>query len=172
MIQRLAILGILKIKPSSGYDIKKFIEKELKVFSELETKSIYYPLKKMEEEGLVAKKEIKNAPLRKSVYYITPKGEREFFKLAQKTLLSQRRPFVEIDLPLYFLPFLDKKNVLALLRLRLRFLNRVREWLSKKEKELKDAPANIQLLIRHHLKLATAEKSFIKDMIRSVKDTQ
>ncbi|RKY44537.1 MAG: PadR family transcriptional regulator, partial [Candidatus Omnitrophota bacterium] len=48
MIQKLVILGLLKNKPSSGYDIKKFIEKDLKIFTDLDTHSIYYPLKKME----------------------------------------------------------------------------------------------------------------------------
>jgi DNA-binding PadR family transcriptional regulator len=169
MIQRLIILGILKKNPSTGYDIKKFIEKELGIFSNIDTHSIYYPLRKMEKEGLVEKREIREAHLKKYIYCITPKGEREFLHLAKDTFLSERRPFIDIDIPLYFLSFLNKQEVLPLLRLRLRFLIKVKRWLLGKKKELREAPKNIQLLLQHHLKLATAEKSFIKEMISAIK---
>jgi DNA-binding PadR family transcriptional regulator len=103
MIQKLIILGFLKNNPSSGYDIKKFIEKELGVFSGLEMHSIYYPLKQMEKEGVITKKELnRKKHLKKSIYYITPKGEKEFINLCNQALLSKKRPFIDIDIPLYF----------------------------------------------------------------------
>ncbi len=169
MIQRLIILGLLKKTPSSGYDIKKFIDKELGMFSQLDTSSIYYPLKKMEAEGLIVKREIKGGRLKKFLYSITPKGEKEFIRLSKEALRSQRRPFIEIDIPLYFLDFLDKDEIFPILRLRMLFLKRVKDWLEKKRVELKSAPPNIQLLIRHHLKLASAERSFIKAMLEAIK---
>lgn len=169
MIQRLIILGILKKHPATGYDIKKFIIKELGLFSQLETKSIYYPLEKMEKEGLVKKKEVKNTRVRKYTYCITSRGEREFSRLARQSLLSQRRPFIEIDIPLYFLSFLDKKEVLPLLRLRMRFLKEAEKWLFSKQRELHDSPRNIQLLLEHHLSLIATEREFLKEMFATVK---
>lgn len=170
MIQKLIILGLLKQKPSSGYDIKKFIGKELGIFSDLTTHSIYYPLKKMEREGLVEKKEVREDHIKKYLYRITPKGEKEFITLSRQALLSQKRPFIEIDLPLYFLSFLNKEDILPLLRLRLRFLKKVKLWLRRKRRELKNGPKNHQLLIAHHLKLANAEASFLQEMIDTVKE--
>ncbi|MCD6583245.1 MAG: PadR family transcriptional regulator [Candidatus Omnitrophica bacterium] len=171
MIQKLVILGLLKKRPSSGYDIKKFIEKDLKIFTDLDTHSIYYPLKKMEKEGFIKKKMLKGEKqLRKYVYFITPKGEKEFLALCRETLLSQKRPFIDLDISLYFLPFLSKEEIKLLLRVRLRFLERVRKWLMKKKNEFKKAPKNLLLLIQHHLKLAGAEKEFLKDMIRAIKE--
>ena len=171
MIQKLVILGLLKNKPSSGYDIKKFIEKDLKIFTDLDTHSIYYPLKKMEKEGFIKKKMLKGEKqLRKYVYFITPKGEKEFLSLCRKALLSQKRPFIDLDIPLYFLSFLSKEEIKLLLRVRLRFLERVRKWLIKKKNEFKNAPKNLLLLIQHHLKLAGAEKEFLKDMIKAIKE--
>ena len=170
MIQRLTILGLLKKGPATGYDIKKFINTELGVFSEFQNQSIYYPLKKMEKEGLINKKESKDkGHLKKYSYTITAKGEREFMKLCRQTLLSQQRPFIELDIVLYFLPFLDKKSILPLLRLRMRFLEKVKEWLIEKEEELSGAPRNLTLLIDHHFTLASAEKEFLANMIGTIK---
>ncbi|MCP4653018.1 MAG: PadR family transcriptional regulator [Candidatus Omnitrophica bacterium] len=173
MIQNLIILGLLKKNPSSGYDIKKFISQELGIFSKPETQSIYYPLRKMEKEGLIKKKEPKSSKhIKKYLYSITPKGEKIFLSLCKQAFLSQRRPFIELDIALYFLPFLDKKEIMPLLRLRLRFLEKVKEWLIEKKEELKRSPRNLTLLLDHHYKLALAEKAFLKDVIFSVKSGQ
>ncbi|UCG35255.1 MAG: PadR family transcriptional regulator [Candidatus Omnitrophota bacterium] len=170
MIQRLIILGLLKKNPASGYDIKKFINKELGMFAEPQAQSIYYPLKKMEKEGLIKRKEFKGTSrLKKYTYAITPKGEREFLNLCEDTLLSQRRPFIELDVALYFLPFLDKRKITSLLRWRMMFLEKVREWLLEKEEELKESPKNLTLLVKHQSQLAVAEKDFIEDMIKVIK---
>jgi PadR family transcriptional regulator, phenolic acid-responsive transcriptional regulator len=169
MIQKLIILGLLKKQPSTGYDIKKFIEKELGIFSKLETQSIYYPLKQLDKSGMVTKKVVTETKRPRHVYCITLKGQKEFERLSREALLSNRRPFIDIDIPLYFLPLLDKKKVLPLLRLRLRILQQVKTWLSAKQKELKNDPRNIQLLIQHHLKLAAAESEFLQAMVQTVK---
>lgn len=172
MIQRLVILGALKQKSASGYDIKKFIEKDLKIFSKLETKSIYYSLKKMEREGLIAKKKTKGAGRypEKFMYSLLPSGEKEFITLCRQVMLSQQRPFIDLDIALYFLPFLDQDKIIPLLRLRLRFLEKVKHWLGSKEDQFKDSPENLQLLIAHHSALAAAEKDFVEKMITVVKE--
>ncbi|MCD6093609.1 MAG: PadR family transcriptional regulator [Candidatus Omnitrophica bacterium] len=170
MIQRLVILGFLKRNPCCGYDIRKFIERELSIFSQLNTTSIYYPLRKMEGEGLVRKKEIKENHLKKYIYEITPKGEREFLRLCKSALSSQRRPFMEIDIPLYFLSFLKKEEILPFLRLHLRFLNRAHKWLKERKKEFRNLPKSIQLIIEHHIKLVKAEKIFLKEMLELVRN--
>jgi DNA-binding PadR family transcriptional regulator len=170
-IQKLVILGILKESPKHGYQIKKIIQKEMGSFSEFEMQSIYYPLSKMEEDGLVKKKEIKGEKnLNKYIYHITPHGEKEFFELCRKVFLSQRQPFVELDVALYFLPYLDKKKILPLLRLRMWFLEKVKRWLLEKEKEQKTMPRNLTLLLKHNFKLASAESEFLKDVITAIKN--
>jgi len=170
MIQKLIILGFLKKHPASGYDIKKLIKEDLGVFSQLNNYSIYYPLGKMEKAGLITKgKKSGDRRLKKYVYRITPKGEKEFSKLAKEALVSQRRPFIELDIALYFLPFLAANDIIPLLRLRSRFIDSVKRWLALKEKELKDHPSNFTLLLKHHHKLADAEKEFIADIIETIR---
>lgn len=170
MIQELVILGLLKSKSLSGYDIKKIIDKDLGVFSQLETKSIYYTLRKMEKDKFISKQNLvtDNYP-QKYVYTITAKGENLFLKLYEEALSSTKRPFIELDIAIYFLPFVDKKRVEALLRYRLKFLERVKKWLLDKEGDFQLGPKNLKLLIQHHQKLATAEKEFLASMLKEIK---
>ncbi len=168
--QKLIILGILKQAPKHGYEIKKIIKKKLGVFTSLENKSIYYPLKIMEREGLIKKHPVnqKNRLLRYA-YSITLSGNKEFSKLAMQALLSQKRPFIDIDIPLYFLPYLEKKEVLPRLRLRRRFLEKVKIWLKSNLDVKKAFSPHQKLLLKHHLNLLNAEESFLEDIVGIVK---
>ena len=169
--QKLIILGILKQGPKHGYEIKKIIKKELGIFASLENKSIYYPLKVMKKGGLIKKSTTRErGRLERHVYSLTARGNKEFLKLAMEALLSQKRPFIDIDIPLYFLPYLEKKKVFAHLRLKKRFLEKVRKWLTNNLKRKGEFPPHQNLLLKHHLNLLSAEESFVAEVIRIVKD--
>jgi DNA-binding PadR family transcriptional regulator len=170
IIQKLVILGVLKDGPKHGYQIKKIIQKELGVFSQIDTQSIYYPLKKMEEEGLIHKEVVKRkVGITRYIYTITPHGNKEFLNLALKALLSRKRPFMDIDIPLYFLPYLSKKEVIARLRLRKIFLKKAKDWLNTKIGITKKSKVHQHLLLRHHLNLLAAEEVFLKEIIAVVR---
>ena len=170
-IQKLIILGILKEGPKHGYEIKKIIKKELGIFASLENKSIYYPLKIMERAGAIRKTTTKErGRLERHVYSLTARGNKEFLKLAMEALLSQKRPFIDIDIPLYFLPYLEKKKVFAHLRLKKRFLEKVKGWLSDNLKGKDGFSPHQRLLLKHHLNLLNAEDSFVNEVIKIVKD--
>lgn len=165
MIQKLIILGILKRGSATGYEIKKFISRELETFLPFNSRSIYYPLSKMEKEGLIKKKIFTSKHMRKYSYSITKQGEREFLKMCRQALLTPRRPFMELDIVLYFSTFLNKKDILPLLRLRLRFLEKVKKWLLARKEEYKFNSLELEFLLRHHYELAKAEKKFLKEII-------
>ncbi len=169
-IQKIIILGLLKKSPCHGYEIKKKAKDELGLFSSLENKSFYYPLSQMEKKGFITKKKEsgKDGPAR-YIYSITEKGKKEFSKLALNTLVSQRRPFIDIDIPLYFLPFLEKKEVLARLRLRKRFLEKVKGWLADNLELPKKYPVHQRILLKHHLNLLNAEEGFVAEIIETIK---
>lgn len=169
-IQKVVILGILKKSPCHGYEIKKIAKQQLGLFTALKNKSFYYPLRIMESKGFIVKEkiEVKNRPSRYT-YSITEKGSKEFSKTALNILLSEKRPFIDIDIPLYFLPYLEKKEVLSRLRLRKRFLEKVKEWLADNLELAKDFPVYQKMLFKHHLNLLNAEESFIEDITEIIK---
>ncbi|MCF7877258.1 MAG: PadR family transcriptional regulator [Candidatus Omnitrophica bacterium] len=170
-IQEIIILGLLKESSRHGYEIKKIAKERLGIFSSLENKSFYYPLKIMEEKGFITKKksQSREGPSR-YIYSITEEGKKEFSSLALKTLMSQKRPFIDIDIPLYFLPYLEKKEVLSRLRLRKRFLEKVKEWLADNLELPKKFPIHQRMLLRHHQNLLNAEEGFIENIIEIIKN--
>ena len=170
-MQKLVILGILKEGPRHGYEIKKIIKKELGVFASLENKSIYYPLKMMKSGGLIKKSTSRGrGKIERHVYSLTPRGNKEFLRLAMAALLSQKRPFIDIDIPLYFLPHLERKKVFVHLRVKKRFLEKARKWLTINLNEKSNLLPHQELLLRHHLHLLNAEEDFINEAIRIVKN--
>lgn len=72
-----AILGILSIMPSTGYDIKKYSDKVLSGFWNENFGHIYPTLKKMLEDGTIEVVSTKKQE-KKICYRITEKGKQEF----------------------------------------------------------------------------------------------
>jgi PadR family transcriptional regulator, regulatory protein AphA len=73
-----AILGMLTMKPMSGYDIKKMTDKSISFFWNENFGHIYPMLKRMEKDGLVTRRSVETAGRpRKNVYAITARGVKE-----------------------------------------------------------------------------------------------
>jgi DNA-binding PadR family transcriptional regulator len=71
-----AIMGVLSIKPSSGYDIKKFCDNSLSHFWNENYGHIYPVLRQLELDGWAEKNtQISDGKLR-NVYHITPAGKK------------------------------------------------------------------------------------------------
>ncbi len=152
----LLFLGLLMEGPKHGYEIKRLIEEELQPFIGLKIKSIYYPLKKMEQLGLVNKDIGREGKWpEKFVYSITPKGEKIFHHLINDSFLSIERPYFSIDLALYFLQHVEKKIVQRRLRARVIFLNRIKRDLEALKP--KTTAKHLQIILEHELDLVSAE---------------
>ena len=135
-------LGLLMKGPKHGYEIKRLLEEELFPFVGLKIKSIYYPLKKMEKLGLINKDIGREGKWpEKYVYSITPKGEKIFNHLINESFLSIERPYFNVDLALYFLPYVDNRIAKRRLKMRVIFLKRIQRDLENLKKNL-DNPAN------------------------------
>jgi DNA-binding PadR family transcriptional regulator len=76
-----AILGVLDMKPSSGYDIKKFCDNSIAHFWSENYGHIYPVLKQMESDGWVSKQtEIKEGKPPRNVYSITETGREKLLE--------------------------------------------------------------------------------------------
>jgi DNA-binding PadR family transcriptional regulator len=150
-------LGLLANGPKHGYEIKRQIEKELIPAIGLEVKSIYYPLKKMEEVGLIEKEVGRHGKFpQKYSYRITSKGQKKFQELFAKSLLSVERPFFQMNLSLYFLPFTDQALAKKHLKTRLVLLKKIRSHLVSLQKSPSQTKP-LQLILGHDLDLVEAE---------------
>lgn len=108
-----AILGILNISPSSGYDIKKYCDTVLSGFWNENFGHIYPTLKNMRTDGLVEiETNVKNQ--KKIQYRITSRGKQVLDKwLLEETELQPVRS--EFMLKLLFSSNQPKENVLEML---------------------------------------------------------
>ncbi len=108
-----AILGILNLSPSTGYDIKKYSDKVLSGFWNENFGHIYPTLKRMLEEGMI---EIifREKSEKKVRYGITEKGKQEFETwLLEETMQQPIRS--EFMLKLLFSSSQPRENVIQML---------------------------------------------------------
>jgi len=150
-------LGLLAEGPKHGYEIKRQIEKELIPTIGLQIKSIYYPLQKMEEEGLIDKVVGQKGrfPAR-NIYRITPKGKKKFEELISSSFISVERPYFQMDLSLYFLPLVDQNLAKRRLKTRVAILKRIRKDLLELKNNLSRTKP-LELILAHDIDLVEAE---------------
>jgi DNA-binding PadR family transcriptional regulator len=164
----LLFLGLLAEGPKHGYEIKRQLEEELLPTIGLKINSIYYPLKKMEQEGLLEKEVGKREghfPER-YVYRITLKGKKRFDHLIEQSFLSVERPFFQIDLSLYFLNMVDKSMARRRLKTRLALLKKIRKDMMTLQKTAKSP--NLTLILTHDLGLVEAEIASTDNLIAQI----
>lgn len=167
--QELILLGLLKESPKHGYEIKLKIKEILALFAGVDLKSIYYPLRLLENKGLVTKR-ISKAGRRpeRLVYSLTPKGENLFNELLNKSFLNFKRPHFSLDLSLYFLHYV--KSSVAKRRLRARTL--VLKNLSKELKQMADSMKNkkspLIYILQHNLQMVETEYRFLLNLVKTL----
>jgi DNA-binding PadR family transcriptional regulator len=72
-----ALLGLLGVKPMSGYDIKRAVDRTIRHFWAASYGQIYPELKRLEEAGWIAGKDADQGGRSRRVYRITAAGRRQ-----------------------------------------------------------------------------------------------
>jgi len=80
------ILGLLILKKSTVYEMRKVIEEKLSAMSSSSTGSIQATLKKLLKNGLVVYKEFVENSVNKKMYEITEKGKKYFINTVSKPM--------------------------------------------------------------------------------------
>jgi PadR family transcriptional regulator AphA len=110
------ILGMLKLGVRTGYDVKKVIDTSTRFFWTASYGQIYPELKRLRKAGLVRAKQVPRGRVKRTVYSLTPKGERalhEWLTDSENVLFELRD---EGLLRLFFGDVLSRDEVLANLR--------------------------------------------------------
>jgi PadR family transcriptional regulator, regulatory protein AphA len=111
------ILGMLKLGVGTGYDVKKAIDTSTRFFWTASYGQIYPELKRLRKAGLVRAKEEPRGRVKRTVYSLTPKGERalhEWLTDSENVIFEVRD---EGLLRLFFGDLLSQEEVLANLRM-------------------------------------------------------
>ena len=113
-----AILGFLKYKPHTGYEIKQTMDKSTGHFWHAKQSQIYTTLKKLEENGLVASHpEPQNGRPDRRVYIITESGDKDLQEWLSQPVTKIDNSKVILLLKLFFSGKESKETILTQLRL-------------------------------------------------------
>ncbi|MFY9402576.1 MAG: PadR family transcriptional regulator [Candidatus Omnitrophota bacterium] len=165
--QELLFLGLLKQGPKHGYEIKVQVKEILSLLAGVRLKSIYYPLKVLEQKGLIDKKirKVGKRPKR-IVYSLTYRGKKRFEKLLNKSFLELKRPQFNLDLSLYFLDYLSPASARRRLLARLHILNKISSGMNRVFSDKIEGNSPSSRIIRHNFKMLQAESEFLFGLIK------
>ena len=99
---RYAVLGVLTIEDSSGYDIHRFLENSVRHFWSESFGQIYPILNKLEKEGAVRSREEPSGGRKRRVYSIEEKGREELRTWLTASSTEARSHRNELLLKLFF----------------------------------------------------------------------
>ena len=121
------ILGMLKLGIATGYDIKKAIDTSTRFFWGASFGQIYPELHRLSDAGLIKGKADPRGQVKRTIYSLTPKGER-----ALHDWLTDSESFTfemrdESLLRLFFGDALSREEVVANLHARVVFLDLIRK---------------------------------------------
>jgi DNA-binding PadR family transcriptional regulator len=135
------ILGMLKLGVGTGYEIKKVIDFSTRFFWTASYGQIYPELKRLRKAGLVRAEEAPRGKVRRTVYSLTPKGERAF----REWLTDSQDVLFEIRdeslLRLFFSDMLSRDEVIANLRTQEQIFEQVLERFREIEVDAKESVA-------------------------------
>ncbi len=119
MSVRLFVLGILKERPAHGYSVIETARRwQLERWSNISFSSIYHALRSLERDGLAeeVQREAGPSPYLRTIYRITPEGNRTFAALMRDTAVEIGAAKDPLFLMLGFMNALSRSRRAGLLR--------------------------------------------------------
>jgi DNA-binding PadR family transcriptional regulator len=164
----LAILGLVVEKPRHGYEIEQVIEERgMREWTEVGFSSIYYLLKKLEREGLVAGalEEATRGPARK-VYQTTEAGREALLAASLEALSAPQRCPSSLLLGLAHLPGIPPAEARAALEAYRAALGQRLEHLRERWNDQRPLPYFVDAMFDHSLTMVRAELDWVDGFIK------
>ena len=162
----LAILGLLKERPMHGYQLNRELSEQLGGLWRVSYGSLYPSLRRLERQGAITS-EPGTGARRKTVYAITPDGERLFLELLEETPQENQTEDVRFRVRLAFFRYLPPET-------RVRLLERRRQALETRlddvKAHLRDAATtdDYQRALLDHARVGTeTDIAWLTDLIRT-----
>lgn len=129
----LIVLGIIKQKPQSAYDIQKTVEyRNISKWVRISTPSIYKKVLQLEEKGFLQSSTLKQVNMvEKSIYSLTKEGLKEFKRLMNEVSCEPINFYLDFNAVIVNLAGLTKteKN---------KYITNIKENLSRIKNELEE----------------------------------
>jgi DNA-binding PadR family transcriptional regulator len=169
----MVILGFLRGSPLYGYEIKQRIEHVMGDWTDIAFGSIYFALKKLDEEGFIRKTGTEQEAGRPSrtVYEITSAGREEFMRLLRGVWGNVERQSFDFDIALSFIGALPAQEVKDNLRKRIAGLEHVLQYIGSHEQEQvadEHTPKRlVAAVFAHHRVHLQAELEWTRELLES-----
>jgi PadR family transcriptional regulator, regulatory protein AphA len=141
------ILGILSVRPCSGYEIKASVDRSTRFFWAASYGQIYPELRRLEREGLIEGEDSPNGRRARRVYRLTDagRGELESWLLGRGTTIELRD---ENLLRLIFADTIPREEALQLLEGRRRWHDNLLAVLKEIDARPGEDPPFVDLVLR------------------------
>lgn len=172
MSTRLAILGTLHAGPQHGYEINRRIIAQMGAWVDIAQGSIYYALRKLEQEGLIEKTSIVHQGERSiTTYALTPTGRQEFLYELEDTLRYDPGMYFDLDIGLSFLTSLPLGTRLEALQDRLDDLEDIRADIARQRVDALelDRPRLAQAIFDHALYHYKVEIIWLGELLEAMR---
>ena len=166
-----AILSLIVEKARHGYEIEQVLaERGMREWTEVGFSSIYYLLKKLEKEALIAhqiEQPAGRGPARK-VYQITAEGRQACRQATLDALASPHRCYPPIQLGLANLPQVTSSEAIAALAQHQDELAQRHTQLQDLRETQRPLPYFVEAMFDHSLTMIEAERSWINTLIQEL----
>lgn len=116
------LLGLLQLKPATGYDLKKMMDKSIRFISPVALSQIYPTLKALKTEDFVEYHvEVRDGKPDLKIYRVTPKGITIFHEWLQEPYVPDPYRFDYFTLRFSFSSMLPNSLLINLIRTELEF---------------------------------------------------
>lgn len=167
------LLGIINEKPSSPYEIKKFLEEiKVKEWFPIAESSIYASIKSIYQKGLIASHTRKdgNTP-EKTIYTINEQGRACLKEALYEYLASTDLDYIGFNIAGMFICSLDRSEVLAVLNEKLKKFHEIVDQ-TKKQIDYFQSKCTIAsmglIILKRNLNLVEAEMKTVGDLIEEI----
>jgi DNA-binding PadR family transcriptional regulator len=166
----LAVLTLVAERPRHGYEIERVIEERgMREWTEIGFSSIYYLLKKLEREGLIAGQleAAKRGPARK-VYHLTPTGRAAARAGVMEALSVPHRCYPPLQLGLANLSGIPATEAVAALRQHRDALVEQLAQLQARQESQQPLPSFVDAMFDYSATMIQAEKGWIERFIAQI----
>lgn len=170
----LIVLGMLKNKALSAYDIQKLVEyRNISKWVKISTPSIYKKVIQLEKRGYIKSDIIKEGKMaEKAVYSLTDDGEKEFINLMLEIAAKPVRIFLDFNaviVNLYSLSIEDQKICLANIEDNVKSLKAYIEENIEMKKNISDIPKEGMAVLQQQRILVQSIETWIESLKEETK---
>lgn len=170
----LIVLGMIKEKEQSAYDLQKNVEyRNISKWVKVSTPSIYKKVIQLEEKGYITGNLSREGNMpEKSIYRITEDGEKYFLELMKKISTQMVNVFLDFNAVVINMGMLSSSEEREIIDNIETEIEKYKNAVSKLEMEREEIPVCAKSILRQQVLLSEALNDWINDYKRTIEECE